>query len=125
MHKKVWVFVLVSFFLCSLGFAQDVVGKKEMSEKEVIAIATAAVQNQEKNIKLEEVQIIYDQDNKLWTEHIGRITELNTSPNFGIFKRGFLKNYRTVYFDFKEPMPDIWVFIDKDTGEVLEVYRVK
>jgi hypothetical protein len=36
-----------------------------------------------------------------------------------------MKNYRTVYFDFKEPVPDIWVFVDKDTGEVLEVFTCK
>ena len=71
------------------------------------------------------MQIIYDQDNKLWQEHIGKMTELDKSPNFGLFKKGFLKNYKTIYFDFKDPLPDIWVFIDKDTGEVLEVYRLQ
>jgi hypothetical protein len=110
--------------LCSLVLAQEIKAK-EVSKEEIIAIATQAVKDKEANVKLEEVQIIYDQDNKLWQEHIGKMTELDKSPNFGLFKKGFLKNYKTIYFDFKDPLPDIWVFIDKDTGEVLEVYRLQ
>lgn len=124
MGKRFLALLLSAFFLYSLGFAQDA-AEEEMPKEEIIAVATQAVKDTDANIKLEEVQIIYDENNKLWEERIGKMTELNSSPNFGIFKKGFVKNYRTVYFDFKEPLPDIWVFIDKDTGEVLEVYKVK
>jgi hypothetical protein len=27
-----------------------------------------------------------------------------------------------VYFDYKEPLPDVWVFVDKDSGDVLTVH---
>lgn len=120
------VLVLLVFFTAfvfyNLSFAQGV-EEKASPKEEIIAIAKGAVEGE--GIKLDDVQIIYDEDNKLWQEHIGKMTELVNSPNFGIKKKGFLKNYRIVYFDFKEPLPDIWVFIDKDTGEVLEVYKVK
>jgi hypothetical protein len=122
MAKKFFCTVFVGFSIYSLVFAQEV-KEQQMPKEEIIAIATASVQDKEQGIKLDEVQVIYDQDNKLWEERIGKMTELNNSPNFGVFKKGFLKNYRTVYFDFKEPLADIWVFIDKDTGEVLEVYK--
>ncbi len=56
-------------------------------------------------------------------EKLGFVDLEDKTPNHGILKRGFLKNYLTVYFDFKEPLKDVWVFIDKDTGEVFEVYN--
>ena len=117
MHKR--VFLMAVFFLSvylSIGaFALD-----EISREEVMVIATNAVKA--KGLDLTDVEIIYDDGNKLWDEQIGKYTELMSSPNFGIFKSGFMKNYRTVYFDFNEPLPDIWVFIDIDTGEILEVF---
>lgn len=124
MYRKilVLVFVLVAFFLCTLSFAQEA-EKKEISKDQIVAVATETLKGQ--GFNLEGAQIIYDENNKLWIEQIGKWTELDKSPNFGILKRGFTKNYRTVYFDFKEPAPDAWVFIDKDTGEVLEVYLAK
>jgi len=118
MHKR--VFFLIGLFLlillCIGVFAQD-----EYSSEEFVMIATNIVKA--KGIDLSDVEIIYDDGNKLWDEQVGKYAELVNSPNFAIFKNGFMKNYRTVYFDFKEPLPDIWVFMDKDTGEVLEVFK--
>ncbi len=88
--------------------------------EKIIEVATIALKG--KGIELNEVNIIYDEGNKLWSEKIGYMAAQDTDPNHGILKRGFLKNYRIVYFDFKEPLKDIWVFIDKDTGEVFEIY---
>jgi hypothetical protein len=110
--------VLATLFLMS----SLVLAKTEETSKElIIAIATEAVRAE--GYKLEEANIIYDEGGKLWSEKIGKITNEDASPNFGVLKQGFLKNYRIVYFDFKDPLPDVWVFIDKDTGEVLTVYR--
>jgi len=106
----------------SFLYAQDKQGG-ELTKEEILSIATVTIKNN--GIDIKEVNIIYDDGNKLWSEEIGSYKELDNSPNFGILKKGFLKNYRTVYFDFKEPLPDMWVFIDKDTGEVLEVYTEK
>jgi hypothetical protein len=50
------------------------------------------------------------------------MTDLTSSENFGIFRKGFMKNYRAVFFDYKEPIKDLWVFVHKDTGEVLDFY---
>lgn len=123
MAKKLVVVGCILFlFLSFLGIA-EASEKKEFMKEQIVAIATAEVKA--KGFKLDEVQIIYDDGNKLWDEQIGRLTELSDSPNFGIFKKGFMSNYRTVYFDFKEPLPDLWVFVDKDTGEVLEVYQMR
>ena len=118
--KKIAVLVLMAVFLslsASLLYAEEKTGD------EVLSIATDAVKG--KNFMLEDVSIIYDEDGKLWNERIGYLAEEDKSPNHGILRKGFLKNYKVVLFDYKEPLPDIWVFVDKDTGEVLEVYREK
>ena len=109
------VFTAFLFSMVSFGYAQ------EKNKDEVISIAMEALKGQ--NIQLEDVSVIYDEGGKLWNEKVGYLAEEDKSPNHGILRKGFLKNYKIVLFDFKEPLPDIWVFIDKDTGEVLEVYR--
>jgi hypothetical protein len=113
--------VALVLFICSGAIAQPQPGQV-LSKDEILAIAAGEVEGQ--GYSLEGVSVIYDDGNRLWEETVGKMTDLN-SPNFGVFKRGFMKNYRTVYFDFKEPLPDLWVFIDKDTGEVLEVYTTQ
>jgi hypothetical protein len=120
LNKTLLVLVLV-VFVTSLrfGFCED----KNLSKEKIIAIATEAVKA--KGIKIEAVNVIYDEGGRLWSEQIGKMGYEDKDPNHGILKKGFLKNYRIVYFDFKESIPDTWVFIDKDTGEVLEVYRIK
>ena len=119
MYKKALILAMVCALLSAYApiFAEG----KELNKEQIIDIATQAVKVQ--GITLNEVSIIYDDGNKLWSEKIGYISE--EQPNHGILKEGFLKNYKTVFFDFKEPIKDIWVFIDKDTGEVLTVYREK
>lgn len=103
-------------FMYSSVCAEDAV----LIPDKIKAIAVKAVD--EKGIKLDEADIIYDEGNKLFVERLGLADIEDKTPNYGILKRGFLKNYCTVYFDFKEPLEDVWVFVDKDTGEVLEVY---
>jgi hypothetical protein len=119
MKRLVLAVLLAVFFIPALASAGQAGKKKEISKEQVVAVATEAVKG--KGFKLVDVQIIYDDKGRLWSERIGKYTELDKSPNFGIFKRGFMKNYKIVYFDYKSS-PDLWVFIDKDTGEVLEVF---
>ncbi|MDD4980944.1 MAG: hypothetical protein PHC54_06745 [Candidatus Omnitrophica bacterium] len=140
MYKKVLlkVFALTVFSLCVIAvsgqqaFAQKAaleqpVIKEQAARQEglpkekVLEIATAAVKA--KGMDLTEAVVVYDDGDKLWIERIGAMTMPDESPNHGIMKKGFLKNYETVFFDFKEPVNDVWVFIDKDTGEVFEVYQ--
>ena len=116
--KKFRVMVLGMVFLflgVPLLHAQD------KTKDEVIAIATEAVKGQ--NFVLEDVDIVYDEGGQLWEKKTGYLAGEDKSPNHGILRKGFLKNYMIVLFDFEEPLTDIWVFVDKDTGEVLDVYK--
>lgn len=116
--KKIAVMVLMAVFL---SLSVSLLYAEEKAVDEIISIATEAVKG--KDFKLEDVSIIYDEGGKLWSEKIGYLAGEDQSPNHGILRQGFLKNYKIVFFDYKEPLPDIWVFVDKDTGEVLEVYK--
>ncbi len=116
--KKFTAIVLAAMFLfstVSLLYAED------KTKDEVIAIATEALK--ENNIELKEVEIVYDEGGILWDRKIGYLAGEDKSPNHGVLRKGFLKNYKIILFDFKEPLTDVWVFIDKDTGEVLDVYK--
>lgn len=93
----------------------------ELPKDQIISIATEQIKA--KGVNIEEVNVVYDEGNRLWSEKIGVLSAASEDPNRGVLTRGFLKNYRTVFFDFKDPLPDVWVFVDKDTGEVLEVYQ--
>lgn len=93
----------------------------DVTKEEAIEIAKDAAK--QKGIDIEGASIVYDEGGKLWCETAGFAIFEDASPNHGILKNGFLKNYRIVFFDFKDPLPDVWVFIDKDTGEVLEVSK--
>ncbi len=116
--KKFIVMVLMAMFLFS---AVSLLCAEEKTKSEVIVIATEAVKAN--NFDLKDVAVIYDEGGKLWSERVGYLVGEDKSPNHGIMRNGFLKNYKIVFFDYKESLPDIWVFVDKDTGEVLGVYK--
>jgi hypothetical protein len=59
----------------------------------------------------------------MWRERVNRMTDLQSSPDFKLFEQGFMKNYQAVLFNFKDPSGEVWVFVDRDNGEVLEIYR--
>jgi len=118
--KKIAALLLMAGLLFPAGALLYAQGS---TNNEVIAIATEAVKG--KNFEVKEVEVIYDEGGKLWDERAGYLVGEDQSPNHGIMRKGFLKNYKIVLFDYKEPLPDIWVFIDKDTNEVLEVYQEK
>ncbi|MDD4981049.1 MAG: hypothetical protein PHC54_07345 [Candidatus Omnitrophica bacterium] len=115
MAKKVLLGLMVVAVLFSWQFA--FCGEKELPQDKIIAIATQALKDS--GIDTKDVKIVFDENGKLWCEESGFVGFEDKSMNHGILKRGFLKNYRIVYFDFKEPVKDMWVFVDKDTGEVL------
>lgn len=112
--------LLILFLAAMLLFCAQEAFCEELPKEQIIAIAEEAVGG--KGFKVDEAQVIYDEEGKRWCETFGFVGFEDTSPNHGILKKGFLKNYKVVYFDFKEPVKDVWVFVDKDTGEVLEVY---
>ncbi|MBM3244909.1 MAG: hypothetical protein FJZ15_03855 [Candidatus Omnitrophica bacterium] len=119
MFKKFVVIAVMAAVV--LPYAALFAAESDFPQDKVIAIATAAVKD--KGIELAEVNIIYDEGGQLWSRRLGEAVVEDQSPNHGILKQGFLKNYRIVYFDFKEPLKDIWVFVDKDSGEVLTVQQ--
>jgi hypothetical protein len=109
--------VIVALSFSSAAFCEE----KDFPKEKIISIATESAKIE--GINISEADIIYDEDGKLWSERLGVAGFEDKTPNHGILKKGFLKNYRIVYFDFKEPIKDVWVFIDRDSGEVLTVYR--
>jgi len=115
--KKALLVILA--FAVLFSFPSAFAGKDELSKDEIKAIAIKEVKA--KGFKIEGAEIIYDSGNKMWTRKIGYLTQKIDDRNHGVLVQGFQKNYRTVYFDLKEPANDLWVFVDKDTGEVLAV----
>ncbi|MDI6606715.1 MAG: hypothetical protein QME65_06215 [Candidatus Omnitrophota bacterium] len=117
------VMVLGLLLAASAVFAQGEAAG--ISEEQIKAAAIKAVQ--EKNIVFEEADIIYDEENALWDERVMVIEETPNDPNYGNLPGGVLaeKKYQAVFFDFPEESltKDVWVFVDKDTGEVITVYQ--
>lgn len=95
--------------------------EKELTKYEIVEAATKALTAD--GFDLYQVEIIYDQNNTRWREKVSKMTELVKSPNFKLFERGFMKKYQAVLFNFKDPSGEVWVFIDRDNGEILEIYR--
>lgn len=117
LKKFLFVLTLMAVvFSCSFAFCQQA----EKTKEEVIAFATEKLKSQ--GVDLTDVAVVYDEGGKLWLEHNGIASLENQTSNHGILVKGFLKNYRVVYFDFKEPMPDMWVFVDKDTGDAFVTF---
>ena len=119
MIKKILLGLIAGAVLLPWQFA--FCGENDFPKDKIIAIATESVKSA--GMDITGVNIIYDEGGKLWSEKSGFVGFEDKSPNHGILKQGFLKNYRIVYFDFAEPVKDAWVFLDKDTGEVLAVYK--
>jgi len=95
--------------------------KKQLTKYEIVEAASKALI--EDGFDLHGVQVIYDQNNKRWREKVNLMTDIVNSPNFKLFERGFMKSYQALLYNFREPSGEVWVFVDRDTGEVLEIYR--
>lgn len=115
--------ITVAAFIIALGLCpfRSYALKEQLTKYEIVAQATKAMKKD--GFDLYKVEIIYDQNNKMWREKVNKMKELIDSPNFKLFERGFMKNYQAVLFNFKNPPGEAWVFVDRDTGEVLEIYR--
>lgn len=87
----------------------------------------AKIAAEDAGIIVEEAQLIYDPQNKRWEERVAAIEEDPADPNHGKLPHGMLydKKYETVLLDFKEDADsaDAWVFVDKDTGDVILIYE--
>ena len=116
MYKKI---ILVVLFLLWLPSSYPL--EKEMTKYQIVEAAAKALTAD--GFDLYGVEIIYDENNRMWRERVNKMTDLVNLPNFKLFERGFMKNYRAVLFNFKNPPGEVWVFVDKDTAEVFEIYR--
>ncbi len=122
--KRNALFTLVVLFLAclvaGLSFAQ--VGQV-MTKSEALEKAKTYVQDAGKT--LEEVDVIYDDGNTMWSERVV-VLEQN-AENKGILPHGMLvnKDYQVVYFDYVETSPqgDMWVFLDNATGDIITMYE--
>lgn len=87
----------------------------------------ARVAAEDAGIIVEEAQLIYDPQNKRWEERVAAIEKDPADPNYGRLPHGMLydKKYETVLLDFKEGADnaDTWVFVDKDSGDVILIYE--
>lgn len=121
--KRVWIIAFVVLVAVSIGTCG--VSMADTAQDRAIRAAREAAQS--RGIIVGEAEIIYDADNKKWEERVAAIEQLPADPNHGKLPHGMLynKKYETVLLDFKEDATDadVWVFIDKDTGDVLTIYQ--
>ena len=116
MSKRI---ILLSLFIVAALFSYAAAA--DFTQDQIVSIATEEIKA--KGFEIKDVNIVYDVDGKLWSERLGTVGFEDENSNKGILKKGFLKNYKIVYFDYVKPLKDVWVFVDKDTGDVLTVYQ--
>ena len=135
MEKKRSVGVILLILLFALSFTSC--KQRELSKEEIIQIATVKAKGLGFNI--EEMDILYDEENRALKEHLLRkgvsiynretkewIPASSTTPEeeYPLLTG---RNYQAVYFGPKVMMKggDLWIFIDKNTGEVITYIRGK
>jgi hypothetical protein len=128
-----WKLVIILCFASSVVFSQD----DKLTKEQIIQIAISKAK--ELGYKTDEMNIVYDENNKNITEHLKRIgvstynvknkkwdKDLPTTPEkeYPELKD---KDYQSVYLGPKGSVKggDLWVFIDKSTGEVIKYQRGK
>lgn len=123
--RRCW-FVALAAVVLTLAGPQALCLAQTAEEK---AMETAKQAAGQEGIVVGEAELIYDPSNQKWEERVAAIEALPSDPNHGNLPHGVLrsKKYETVLLDFQEDATeaDAWVFIDKDTGDVLAVYQEK
>jgi len=130
MSKKIslLLLVIVLCFASSVVFSQS----NKLTKEQIIRIAISKAA--ELGYKTEEMNIVYDEGNKSIKEHLryARVSKYNektkeldkvlpTTPEKEYPELNG-KDYQSVYLCPKVAMPggDLWVFIDRNTGEVIK-----
>lgn len=123
--KKTWSSVMAVSILAVAAAAA--VCLADTPEERAIVTAKEAVKA--RGIMAGDAQIIYDPSGNRWEEKIAVIESSPSDPNHGYLPRGMLyeRKFETVLLDFEEDAKDAdtWVFIDKDTGDVITIYQEK
>ncbi|MFA5038315.1 MAG: hypothetical protein WC732_01395 [Candidatus Omnitrophota bacterium] len=120
-----WYFMVMAALV--LSFAGAAACLAETAEEKAVKTAKEAALKE--GVAIAEAELIYDPSNQKWEERVVAIEALPADPNHGNLPHGMLQNrkYETVLLDFKEGATeaDTWVFLDKDTGDVLAIYQEK
>ena len=128
-----WLSVIVLCFTSSVVFSQD----NRLTKEQIIQVAISKAK--ELGYKTEEMNIVYDEGNKSIKKYLERIgvsaynkttqqwdKVLSTTPEkeYPELKD---KDYQSVYLGIKGNVKggDLWVFIDRNTGEVIKYIRGK
>jgi len=123
MKKCIYVLaVLVALTICVTSYVQAV----DLTQDEVISKAKGVLA--QKGVAVVDCNIVYDDSNKSWEEWGSYVARTPNDNNHGYLPKGVLENYKyqAVYFDFyDDAKKDIWVFVNAETGDVLEVYEKK
>jgi len=139
MGKKRSIMILVILLLTFplVCFAQGATTKitteyeKELSKEQIIEIAKSKAE--ELGFNLRKMDIFYDEGNQKLKEHLKRIgvsvydretkewkPEVGTTPEEE-YPAIAGRDYQVIYFSPQELMMggDLWIFIDRNTGEVI------
>ncbi len=121
--------VLSIFFM--LGFAIWICGCRQsvLTEQQIIEIAINKAKPEKVNLDIREVY--YDLGNKAWTRKLVEIKK--NSPDYAKSRNYFeildTYDYQAVLFALKPDLNvlggDLWVFVDKKTGEVITIHGEK
>jgi hypothetical protein len=129
-----WLLIIVICLASSFAFSQS----NQLTKEKITQIAISKAKDL--GYKIEEMNIIYDEGNKSIKEHSRRVRiftydektkkwekDLSVTPEKEHPElRG--KDYQSVYLGPKESGAkggDLWVFIDKNTGDVIKYSRGK
>lgn len=127
-HKKL---VLSIIILLSIGSMAFTFTRKELSKEDIINIAVKRAI--ELGFSKEETTVFYDEGNKRLKENAKNIGVSTYNEKTGIWEKDpqttpekrypYLvdRNYQAIYFVPKKMQlgGDLWVFIDKNSGEVI------
>lgn len=123
--KKV-IFLVVAVFVASVVVTGGLSFAATAQERAIMKAKEAA---QDKGIIVGDAELIYDSGSKKWEERVAAVESMPSDPNYGELPHGMLYNrkYEVVLLDFKEDAKeaDAWIFMDKDTGDVITVYQEK
>ncbi len=115
------VVLLAAVILAS--FNQAFALTEELSQPEIIAAAVKALRNQD--FILSQVQVIYDRNNHLWRERLYKMPETIKKKIPKLSGKEFMKKYQAVFFGFTDPPGEVWVFVDRYSGRIFDIYRPK
>ncbi|HOW59357.1 MAG TPA: hypothetical protein PLO78_06515 [Candidatus Omnitrophota bacterium] len=122
----------ICVFLLAMGMVNGVKAAEALSKEKIIEIAKAKAV--ERGYDIDSMKIIYDDSNEMFKKHLKRkgVSKYNKETNEWKPVRGTTpeedrpklkgKDYQTLYFGPKQMMKggDLWVFVDRKTGEVLD-----